>query len=1038
MKKINSLFGKCCLLLLATVLWSGSLFAQELILHYTFDDVEGTTVYDESPKANDGVLVNNATISPDGKRGSALYLPTTGVTGSAVDYVHIADGITTNMESFTVATWVKPSAKSQWSRVFDFGAGTTDNMFFTVSAGTNCRYAIICSSITGGNAPATHHNQNEDIVDVVGADLALDEWNHVAVTYDAQTNTCIIYINGVEGGRQTDMTPGKNPTALAGSTQNFIGRAQYNDPGFVGYMDDFRIYNYAMSQSDVHELTGIGQDVFNAHSDFEMESILGENDVDFYEIYDNLNLPTSIPGYEGVVLTWSSSNPEIVSTSGVVTPPTLSTRVKLKVTFSKGDDEPMFKETEVIVIGLEEPRSLVAKWQFNEIRVVDGKTIAISEDDSDNPFSGTLENGAGIRTIGGPMSGQYFDVLDLGDTKGYMDMGEDVGKEFYKMVGYTVGGYFFVPDEPSSYSSAGNFLCTFSNTFDAGNNSTDTENGKNGYMFIRPYAATHSISKTDWTADKGLTVGNGYYSEKGITYTGQWHHIAYSQSGKTGTLYIDGESASSKEITLLPIDIRVDDGREGTLFNWLGRACFASDAYMTDALIYDFRIYSWGMSSSDLVDPDYFGDISETIMALNDAYDENPNVQDDELGNAYTALVLNGLDNVNANITLPLSVAGYDDVVVSWSTSDAGVITSAGVFTAPLYDTDIILTATLSREGKTINKEFIATAKAISDTPFTKDLIVHFDFNQVDGNTVTDRGEQQFKATLMNEATVKTLQAGTETINVLHLGDSLDGTGYLDMGLGVGQAFTHVNEYTLSSYFYIDTTYNELGNNGNFIWSFSGSTAQGAEATPYFIALLNTMRVEYRALNESEAYDMTSYNFYTERQQAEKGVWTHLAYTQNADSEGYVYLNGNLINSHRVLQIPDPDLQMEGRSGTFYNWIGRACWAGDKYLRKTMVADFRLYNRALSAAEMTSELNVEATLELLNNTMTVGIDGVEKPENSYRIYFVNGQLTIDGLQGDEDIALYDIMGRKFSASAQVSPGIYIVKVNNFAKKVLVK
>ncbi|MDL2243700.1 hypothetical protein LJB84_02535 [Bacteroidales bacterium OttesenSCG-928-J19] len=999
-----------------------------MILHYTFDadDVEGTKVYDSSQKANDGTLVNNATTSPDGKIGGALYLPTTGKSGPDVDYVYIADGITTNLESFTVATWVKPSAVSQWARVFDFGASTLDNMFFTVSAGSNCRYAIKVSEFGTG----------EDMVDVVGANLALNEWNHVAVAYDAESNSCVIYINGIEGGRKNDMTAGKTPSKLAGSTQNFIGRAQYNDPGFVGYMDDFRIYDYAMSQTDVHALTGIGEGVFNAFSDFEEESILGANNYDLYEIYEDLVLPTSMPGHDGVVLSWESSNPEIISNSGVVTPPTLSTRVKLKVIFSKGDEEPMFKEMEVIAIGEQEPRNLVAQWKFNTIDVVGGKTVAISEDGSDQPFSGVLENGAGIRTIGGPISGE-FNVLDLGDAKGYLDMGIDVGKEFYKMAGYTVGGYFFIPDDASGYTNNGNFICTFSNTLDAGNNSIDTENGKNGYMFIRPYAATHSITKTDWSADKGLTVGNSYYTENGITYTGQWHHIVYSQTYNTGSLYIDGQLASSKEITLLPIDIRID-GREGTPFNWLGRACFASDTYMDKALIYDFRLYGWGMSSSDIADADNFGDITEMIMTLNDAYDENSNVEDSVLQDAYNAFPFSDLDNVTANITLPLSIPGFDDVTVSWSSSDLGVITNTGEFTAPLYDTDIILTATLARNGKVITKEFIASAKALSSTPFTSDLLVHFDFTQVDGNTVTDRGEQQFKATLMNEATVKTLQAGSETIKVLHLGDSLDGTGYLDMGLGVGQAYSHVSDYTLSSYFYVDTAYAELGNAGNFLWSFSASVDQKTEASPYFISLLNSMRVEYRTMNESGGYDLTSYDFYETRQPAEKGVWKHLAYTQEGNA-GYVYVDGVQVNSYLVPQVPNPDLLKEGCSGTPYNWIGRSCWGSDVYLRKTMVSDFRLYNRALSESEMASLLAVNATLELLNNAeITVGLDEIENSGNEYRIYFVDGRLTIDGLQGNEDVALYDIMGRKFNTSAQVSSGIYIVKINNFAKKVFVK
>ena len=39
------------------------------------------------------------------------------------------------LNDFTVSAWVNPAATTTWSRVFDFGTGTTANMFLTVSAG---------------------------------------------------------------------------------------------------------------------------------------------------------------------------------------------------------------------------------------------------------------------------------------------------------------------------------------------------------------------------------------------------------------------------------------------------------------------------------------------------------------------------------------------------------------------------------------------------------------------------------------------------------------------------------------------------------------------------------------------------------------------------------------------------------------------------------------------------------------------------------------------------------------------------------------
>ena len=54
---------------------------------------------------------------------------------TAAQYVTLPAGIVGGLHDFTVSAWVNPSQVGAWSRVFDFGTGTTANMFLTVSAG---------------------------------------------------------------------------------------------------------------------------------------------------------------------------------------------------------------------------------------------------------------------------------------------------------------------------------------------------------------------------------------------------------------------------------------------------------------------------------------------------------------------------------------------------------------------------------------------------------------------------------------------------------------------------------------------------------------------------------------------------------------------------------------------------------------------------------------------------------------------------------------------------------------------------------------
>jgi hypothetical protein len=63
-----------------------------------------------------------------------------------------------------------------------------------------------------------------------------------------------MYINGVAVGTNTTMSLG--PSSLGNTTQNWIGRSQYAaDPLLNSTVDEFQIYNHALSQAEVQTLT---------------------------------------------------------------------------------------------------------------------------------------------------------------------------------------------------------------------------------------------------------------------------------------------------------------------------------------------------------------------------------------------------------------------------------------------------------------------------------------------------------------------------------------------------------------------------------------------------------------------------------------------------------------------------------------------------------------------------------------------------------------------------------------------------------------
>jgi hypothetical protein len=169
-----------------------------------------------------------------GKIGNAVKLSGNG------EYVNLPSGIVSGLHDFTISAWVNPSANTAWSRVFDFGTGTNDYMFLTLSAGGGpLRFAIT----TSGNGA-------EQQLNGLG-NLPLNTWSHLAVTLSGTTGT--LYVNGQPVATNTDMT--LNPAALGTTTQNWIGRSQFSgDPFLAATVDDFQIYDHALSAAEIATL----------------------------------------------------------------------------------------------------------------------------------------------------------------------------------------------------------------------------------------------------------------------------------------------------------------------------------------------------------------------------------------------------------------------------------------------------------------------------------------------------------------------------------------------------------------------------------------------------------------------------------------------------------------------------------------------------------------------------------------------------------------------------------------------------------------
>jgi hypothetical protein len=207
--------------------------ATQLHTWLKFDETTGTTASDASGNGHAATLINGP-LWTTGRSGNAISLDGTN------DYLALPTGVVTDLSDFTIATWVYWNAAQTWARIFDFGSGTGRYMYLCPKTGGGA--VRFCTTVDGG--------YGEQGINGTAA-LPTGQWAHVAVTLSGTTAT--LYVNGVAVGSNTAVAHA--PFRLAATTQNWIGRSQYSaDPYFNGKLDDFRIYNGALSAAAIAAL----------------------------------------------------------------------------------------------------------------------------------------------------------------------------------------------------------------------------------------------------------------------------------------------------------------------------------------------------------------------------------------------------------------------------------------------------------------------------------------------------------------------------------------------------------------------------------------------------------------------------------------------------------------------------------------------------------------------------------------------------------------------------------------------------------------
>jgi concanavalin A-like lectin/glucanase superfamily protein/parallel beta helix pectate lyase-like protein len=212
------------------------------VASWSFDEGSGQTAADGSGNSNTATLgVTTAVESSDplwvqGRMSNALQFD-----GSSSRVTVPGSPTINNLSAFTYAAWIYPTGAGGggYGRIFAKESSTGfDDFYFLGNTAIEADINNTVGTQFAARAAAT---------------LAWNAWSHVAVTYnDSGDRKLHLYLNGSEVAySRQDVTSG---TLRTTSNTLMTGNRIAGDRSFQGKIDDARVYNRALSSSEVAAL----------------------------------------------------------------------------------------------------------------------------------------------------------------------------------------------------------------------------------------------------------------------------------------------------------------------------------------------------------------------------------------------------------------------------------------------------------------------------------------------------------------------------------------------------------------------------------------------------------------------------------------------------------------------------------------------------------------------------------------------------------------------------------------------------------------
>jgi len=171
-------------------------------------------------------------------------------------YVDLPNGLISGLTNATFEVWLTWEGGKDWQRIFDFGE---DSSGVEDARSIGRSYLFLSPHGSGDFMRAVYKNAmiREVIIDVRPA-LPPATPAHLAVVFDDRNNQMTVYVNGIASGSAE--LDGK--LSQIHDVNDWLGRSQFAaDSPFTGQLDEFRIYDVALTEGEIQKSGDAGPDV---------------------------------------------------------------------------------------------------------------------------------------------------------------------------------------------------------------------------------------------------------------------------------------------------------------------------------------------------------------------------------------------------------------------------------------------------------------------------------------------------------------------------------------------------------------------------------------------------------------------------------------------------------------------------------------------------------------------------------------------------------------------------------------------------------